>query len=81
MQFKTMLAGLTGAFLAAPAMAQDLPVIGRPHDAGIGFQPAATRLAERLQWLDGMTAPTLTPTADAATCCRVQGATCSCRSR
>lgn len=54
MQFKTMLAGLTGAFLAAPAMAQDLPVIGRPVDAGLGFQPAATRLAERLQWLDGM---------------------------
>ncbi len=38
-------------------MAQDnlqgLPVIGKPTDRGIGFQPAATELAQDAQWLDG----------------------------
>ncbi len=54
MQLKSMLAGLMGAFLAAPALAQDLEVVGKPTDAGLGFQPAATELARDLQWLDGM---------------------------
>lgn len=54
MQLKTMLTGLMGAFLAAPALAQELDVVGKPIDAGIGFQPAATKLARDLQWLDGM---------------------------
>lgn len=35
------------------AAAQDaLPVIGRPHQGGVGFQPASTVLARDLQWLD-----------------------------
>ena len=35
------------------AAAQDaLPVIGRPHQGGMGFQPASTVLARDLQWLD-----------------------------
>lgn len=49
--FSGLLAGL-GA--SAAAMAQDVPVIGRPVPEGIGFQPAATELARDLQWLDGM---------------------------
>ncbi|MBV7396672.1 cytochrome c oxidase subunit II [Mameliella sediminis] len=54
MQRKTMLSGLLSAFIAAPALAQDLPVVGKPHDGGMGFQPAATELAADLQWLDGL---------------------------
>lgn len=54
MQRKSMLLGLLSAFLAVPALAQDLPVLGKPHDGGLGFQPAATELAADLQWLDGM---------------------------
>ncbi|ETA52607.1 cytochrome c oxidase subunit II [Ponticoccus alexandrii] len=54
MQLKTMLTGLAAAFFAAPALAQDLDVVGKPHAGGLGFQPAATELARDLQWLDGM---------------------------
>jgi len=44
-----------GAFLAAPALAQDgLEVVGGPKDGLMGFQPAATELARDLQWLDHM---------------------------
>ena len=50
----SMLTGLTSSLLAAPAIAQDLEVVGRPQQGGIGFQPAATELARDLQWLDGM---------------------------
>ena len=41
----SMLTGLMSSLLAAPAIAQDLEVVGRPHQGGIGFQPAATELA------------------------------------
>lgn len=51
----TSLLALFPAFLANPAAAQEaLPIIGKPHPGGIGFQPAATELARDLQWLDGM---------------------------
>ncbi|HRM76117.1 MAG TPA: cytochrome c oxidase subunit II, partial [Paracoccus sp. (in: a-proteobacteria)] len=54
------LAAVTGLGLAAmtaiPAMAQDvlgdLPVIGKPVDGGMGFQPASSPLAHDQQWLD-----------------------------
>nr|WP_245866836.1 cytochrome c oxidase subunit II [Kandeliimicrobium roseum] len=43
------------------AMAQEnidaiegLEIIGKPHQGGIGFQPAATELAADIHWLDGM---------------------------
>ncbi len=37
-----------------PAWAQDgLEIIGKPEPGKMGFQPAATELARRLQWLDG----------------------------
>lgn len=49
------ISGVLSALAAAPAWAQDsLEVIGRPVDGGMGFQPAATEIARRLQWLDGM---------------------------
>ena len=52
---KASLALSTIATLAWTGMAaaQDaLPVIGRPHQGGVGFQPASTVLARDLQWLD-----------------------------
>ncbi|WP_299611471.1 cytochrome c oxidase subunit II [uncultured Tateyamaria sp.] len=49
------ISGVLSALAAAPAWAQDgLEVIGRPVDGAMGFQPAATEIARRLQWLDGM---------------------------
>jgi cytochrome c oxidase subunit 2 len=49
------ISGVIGALTAAPAWAQDgVEVIGRPVDGAMGFQPAATEIARRLQWLDGM---------------------------
>lgn len=58
MRFATTLpASLTAVaavFAAQAASAQDsLPVVGRPVDGAMGFQPAATELARELQWLDG----------------------------
>jgi len=49
------ISGALSALAAVPAWAQDgLEVIGRPVDGAMGFQPAATEIARRLQWLDGM---------------------------
>lgn len=49
------IAGATAALAAIPAWAQEgLEVIGQPVDRAIGFQPAATEVARRLQWLDGL---------------------------
>ncbi|WP_134727116.1 cytochrome c oxidase subunit II [Paracoccus luteus] len=49
-------AGLIGTMAAAPVAAQevlgDLPVIGRPVNGGMNFQPAASPLAVEQQWLD-----------------------------
>lgn len=53
-------AAVTGLGLATmtavPAMAQDvlgdLPVIGKPVNGGMGFQPASSPLAHDQQWLD-----------------------------
>lgn len=46
----------TMALLTGSALAQDvlgeLPVIGKPHAKGLGFQPASTELAHDQQWLD-----------------------------
>ncbi len=49
-----MLSGLFAALSSLPAMAQELEIIGKPVDGGVGFQPAATSLAEGIQRLDGM---------------------------
>jgi hypothetical protein len=48
------LALISGSLMAGAALAQDLPIIGRPVDGALGFQPAATSTAANLQWLDGM---------------------------
>ena len=49
------MSGMLGMFAAAPAWAQDnLEIIGKPVDGGVGFQPAATSLAESLQALDAL---------------------------
>ncbi|MGH1415012.1 MAG: cytochrome c oxidase subunit II [Pelagimonas sp.] len=52
MQLKTMLTGLAATFLAAPALAQELEIVGKPVDGAMGWQPPATSLAEQLQGLD-----------------------------
>ena len=54
MKLKTMLTGLSGAAIAAQAQAQELQIVGQPTEGGLGFQPAATYLAERLQNFDGI---------------------------
>nr|WP_245845027.1 cytochrome c oxidase subunit II [Pseudothioclava arenosa] len=35
-------------------MIKGLPVIGKPKDGALGFQPASSELAHSQQWLDGM---------------------------
>lgn len=50
----TSLSALLASVTAFPALAQDLKAIGKPHDAGIGFQQAVTSVARDLQWLDHM---------------------------
>jgi len=55
MRLTSLSLGLFSAFSAVPAFAQEgLEIIGKPHQGGVGFQPAATDLAHDLQWLDGM---------------------------
>ncbi|WP_170416687.1 cytochrome c oxidase subunit II [Ruegeria atlantica] len=49
-----MLSGLMTALSSLPAMAQELEIIGKPVDGGLGFQPAATSLAEGIHRLDAM---------------------------
>jgi len=54
MRFGSLLAGVGGLLAATPAYAQiAADEIGIPRPARTGFQPAATELAEDLQWLDG----------------------------
>ncbi|PTX48516.1 cytochrome c oxidase subunit 2 [Gemmobacter caeni] len=45
-------AGVAAMAVAGAALAQDLPVLGRPVDGKLGFQPAATELAADIHWLD-----------------------------
>lgn len=53
MKTATYLSSLAAIFGALPAFAQDeRGIIGKPWDAGTGFQPAATELARDLQVLD-----------------------------
>ncbi|GAB4387283.1 cytochrome c oxidase subunit II [Albidovulum sp.] len=62
MRFAKLLSGLgaavTSTLVAGAALAQDgitgLEIVGRPHQGGTGFQPAATELALDQQWLDGV---------------------------
>jgi cytochrome c oxidase subunit II len=43
---------IAAVLAASVAAAQDLPIIGRPVDGAMGFQPASTEIARRVQWLD-----------------------------
>ena len=55
MRIKSILTGAISGFVALPVGAEEgLEIIGQPVADGIGFQPAATKLARDLQWLDGM---------------------------
>ncbi len=54
MKRNTMLTGLLASLIAAPALAQDLEIVGKPTNGAMGFQPAATELARDIHWLDGM---------------------------
>jgi cytochrome c oxidase subunit 2 len=61
MHFAMIRRGLAAASMAVlgagMAFAQDgisVPSIGKPHDKGLGFQPAASELAVDQQWLDHM---------------------------
>lgn len=50
-----MLSGLIAGLSSLPATAQEgLETIGKPIDGGMGFQPAATDLAEGIHFLDGL---------------------------
>ena len=57
-RFSSVIATATAILAATGAMAQDslgnLEVIGKPVDGGMGFQPAATSIAEATQGLDQM---------------------------
>ncbi|MFX0543227.1 cytochrome c oxidase subunit II [Roseovarius sp. S4756] len=55
MRYISSLLATIAAVSALPALAQDnLEIVGKPTQGGMGFQPAATELASDLQWLDGM---------------------------
>lgn len=47
-------AGLASLWSGAALAQQALDIVGQPVDGKTGFQPAATKIAEDLQWLDGM---------------------------
>jgi cytochrome c oxidase subunit II len=55
---RRLLIGSAAALTAGAAWAQDalgdLPIIGKPVDGKMGFQPAATSIARDLHWLDHM---------------------------
>lgn len=57
MRIATLLAGIGALVAATGAHAQATPdnleIIGKPTDGGLGFQAAATELARDMQWLDG----------------------------
>ncbi len=50
----TAAAMLTASTASAQEAIADLPIIGRPVDGALGWQPAATELARDIHWLDGM---------------------------
>ena len=50
----TLTATLTAGMVSAQEQIAELPIIGRPVDGAVGWQPAATKLARDIHWLDGM---------------------------
>lgn len=47
-------AGIASLMAGSAFAQQALEIIGQPVDGAMGFQPAATKLAEDIHWLDGM---------------------------
>lgn len=45
---------MAGSAATAQQIDQDLEIVGRPVDRGMGFQPSATELARDVVWLDNM---------------------------
>ncbi len=43
-----------GSMASAQDIDQELEIVGRPVDRGVGFQPSATELARDVVWLDNM---------------------------
>ncbi len=54
MRLRTFLTALTTTFAGGAAFAQDLPILGKPVEGKLGFQPAATELMRDIIWLDNM---------------------------
>lgn len=55
MRVMTALTGAAAAiWVAGSVLAQELPIIGRPVDGAMGFQPSATELKHDIVWLDTM---------------------------
>ncbi len=54
MRLKTLLTSLAASLTGAAAFAQDLPIIGQPTQGGMGFQTAATELADDIHFLDSL---------------------------
>ncbi|PHP29470.1 cytochrome c oxidase subunit II [Limimaricola cinnabarinus] len=50
----TLTATLTAGMVSAQEQIAELPIIGTPVDGAVGWQPAATKLARDIHWLDGM---------------------------
>ncbi|MGR3627178.1 MAG: cytochrome c oxidase subunit II [Limimaricola sp.] len=50
----TIAATLTAGAVSAQETIAELPIIGTPVDGAVGWQPAATKLARDIHWLDGM---------------------------
>ena len=50
----TLSATLMAGAVSAQEQIAELPIIGRPVDGAVGWQPAATKLARDIHWLDGM---------------------------
>jgi cytochrome c oxidase subunit 2 len=50
----TATATLMAGMVSAQEQIAELPIIGRPVDGAVGWQPAATKLARDIHWLDGM---------------------------
>ena len=47
-------AGLASVFTAGSAVAQELPIIGKPEQGLTGFQPAVTKSMRDIVWLDNV---------------------------
>ena len=54
MRLRTLTTGLLTLFSGGAAVAQELPIIGKPVQGALNFQPANTELMRDIVWLDSM---------------------------